>query len=58
MFIFIAIGFGLTGLGITLLQITDGDGIIGIIITTTTDGIIGTSHIDRGIIGIMDLGIT
>ena len=58
MFISIVIGSGPTGLGTTLLQITDGDGIIGIITIIITDGIIGIGHINRGIIGITDLGIT
>ena len=58
MFILIVIGSGPTGLGTTPLQITDGDGIIGIITIIITDGIIGTGHINRGIIGTTDLGIT
>lgn len=58
MFILIVIGFGPTGLGTILLQITDGDGIIGITTIIITDGIIGTGHINRGIIGTTDLGIT
>ena len=56
MYIFIAIGFGVTGL-LTILSIIHGVGIVGIIgigLTTITDGI---DHTDLGTIGIKVLGI-
>ena len=55
MFIFIVIGSGLIGLGTIPIQV--GVGIIGTTLIITMDGITGIDLIDRGIVGITDLGI-